>query len=139
MAHVPHYLAQLEYPKAALAILEQVELGGHLTIDLGALRAAAEEREVEITGYLEANEEVRDVVAGLEQQMPTPSARRRGVGRPDCWPVTNRCPPARRSAVSSSSSWPDWTAPTPTPRLARPARRRIDARLGRRAGRRLSI
>ncbi len=68
VAHVPHYLAQLEYPKAALAILEQVELGGHLTIDLGALRAAAEEREVEITGYLEANEEVRDVVAGLEQQ-----------------------------------------------------------------------
>lgn len=68
VAHVPHYLAQLDYPKAAMALVEQVELGGRLTIDLGPLRAEAEERETEIARYLSANEEVSAVVAGLEQQ-----------------------------------------------------------------------
>jgi hypothetical protein len=53
---------------AAIALLEQLELGGRLTIDLSGLREAAEAREQEITRYLEANDEVRDVVAGLEQQ-----------------------------------------------------------------------
>jgi len=68
VAHVPHYLAQLDYPMAAIALLEQLEIGGRLTIDLSGLREQAEARELEITRYLEANDEVRDVVAGLEQQ-----------------------------------------------------------------------
>lgn len=68
VAHVPHYLAQLDYPAAAVALLEQVELGGRLTLDLTALRAEAEEREEEISRYLAANAEVAEVVAGLEQQ-----------------------------------------------------------------------
>jgi predicted ATP-grasp superfamily ATP-dependent carboligase len=68
VAHVPHYLAQLEYPKASVALLEQVELAGRLTIDLTELRTEAEEREAEVARYLAANEEVADVVAALEQQ-----------------------------------------------------------------------
>jgi predicted ATP-grasp superfamily ATP-dependent carboligase len=68
VAHVPHYLAQLDYPKAAVALLEDVERGGRLTIDLTVLRAAAEEREAEISRYLDDNTEVAEVVAGLEQQ-----------------------------------------------------------------------
>ena len=68
VAHVPHYLAQLDYPKAAVALLEDVERGGRLTIDLTVLRAAAEEREAEISRYLDDNAEVAEVVAGLEQQ-----------------------------------------------------------------------
>lgn len=68
VAHVPHYLAQLDYPKAAVALLEHVERGGRLTIDLTLLRAAAEEREEEIARYLASNAEVGEVVAGLEQQ-----------------------------------------------------------------------
>lgn len=68
VAHVPHYLAQLEYPKAALALLEHVELGGRLTIDLTALRRDDEERDAEIERYLAENDEVRQVVEGLEQQ-----------------------------------------------------------------------
>lgn len=68
VAHVPHYLAQLEYPKAAVALLEQVELGGRLTIDLSELRGDDETRESEIARYLEENAEIREVVAGLEQQ-----------------------------------------------------------------------
>ena len=68
VAHVPHYLAQLDYPKAALSLLESVERGGRLTIDLSVLRTAAETREAEISRYLASNDEVGEVVAGLEQQ-----------------------------------------------------------------------
>jgi hypothetical protein len=68
VAHIPHYLAQLDYPRASAALLEQVELAGRLTVDLGELHAVAEEREGEITRYLAANEEVADVVGALERQ-----------------------------------------------------------------------
>jgi hypothetical protein len=68
VAHIPHYLAQLDYPRASAALLEQVELAGRLTVDLSALHALAEEREREISRYLAANEEVADVVAALERQ-----------------------------------------------------------------------
>lgn len=68
VAHIPHYLAQLDYPKASAALLEQVERAGRLTIDLSALLVEAEERELEITRHLAANEEVHQVVVALEQQ-----------------------------------------------------------------------
>ncbi|WP_245927276.1 proteasome assembly chaperone family protein [Nocardioides silvaticus] len=68
VAHVPHYLAQLDYPRASHALLEQVELAARLTIDLGGLAAQADEREEEIARYLAANAEVGDVVTALEQQ-----------------------------------------------------------------------
>ena len=68
VAHVPHYLAQLDYPRAALELLEAVERAARLTVDLTALRTAAEEREVEITRYLASHAEVDEVVVALEQQ-----------------------------------------------------------------------
>jgi hypothetical protein len=68
VAHIPHYLAQLDYPRASVALLEQVELAGRLTVDLTALRAEAEDRDTEIARYLASNEEVAEVVTALEQQ-----------------------------------------------------------------------
>ena len=68
VAHIPHYLAQLEYPAASIALLEHVERAAWLTVDLSGLKAEAEEREAEITRYLAANEEVGEVVTALEQQ-----------------------------------------------------------------------
>jgi PAC2 family len=68
VAHIPHYLAQLDYPKAAAVLLEQVELAGRLTIDLTELHELARERESEIERYLSANDEVSEVVQALEQQ-----------------------------------------------------------------------
>ena len=68
VAHIPHYLAQLDYPKAAAILLEKVELAGRLTIDLTELHELAGEREGEIERYLSANQEVGDVVTALEQQ-----------------------------------------------------------------------
>ncbi|MBB6626167.1 PAC2 family protein [Nocardioides sp. KIGAM211] len=68
VAHIPHYLAQLDYPKASGALLENVEKAGRLTIDLSGLAAEAEDREVEIARYLAANDEVEEVVQALERQ-----------------------------------------------------------------------
>lgn len=71
VAHVPHYLAQLDYPRAAQGLLEQVELAARLTVDLSELGELAEEREEEIARYLSANDEVQEVVTALEQQYDT--------------------------------------------------------------------
>ncbi|WP_051485415.1 proteasome assembly chaperone family protein [Nocardioides sp. J54] len=71
VAHVPHYLAQLDYPRAARSLLEHVELAARLTIDLNELGELAEQRDEEIARYLSANEEVQDVVTALEQQYDT--------------------------------------------------------------------
>jgi predicted ATP-grasp superfamily ATP-dependent carboligase len=68
VAHIPHYLAQLEYPRASAVLLEHVERAARLTVDLSTLHAEAEEREAEITRYLAANEEVDEIVTALEQQ-----------------------------------------------------------------------
>ncbi len=71
VAHVPHYLAQLDYPRASVSLLEQVELAARITVDLSELRESADEREEEIGRYLSANDEVQDVVTALEQQYDT--------------------------------------------------------------------
>src|SRR5262245_57814837 len=45
VAHIPHYLAQLDYPQAAVALLGHVERAGRLTIDISALQSAARDRD----------------------------------------------------------------------------------------------
>jgi hypothetical protein len=68
VAHIPHYLAQLEYPAASIALLENLERAAWLTVDLSILHAEAAERDAEVARYLSANEEVAEVVAALERQ-----------------------------------------------------------------------
>jgi predicted ATP-grasp superfamily ATP-dependent carboligase len=68
VAHIPHYVAQFEYPSAAVAILESVGVVAGLSFDLRELEEAGEARMAEISTYLEDSDEVRQVVAGLEQQ-----------------------------------------------------------------------
>ncbi len=68
VAHVPHYLAQLDYPQASLSLLEHVETVTGLAVDLDPLRSAAEASEGEIGRYLASHEEVREVVEALERQ-----------------------------------------------------------------------
>ncbi|WP_449061324.1 proteasome assembly chaperone family protein [Planomonospora algeriensis] len=66
--HVPHYLAQAEYPTAALAALEEVTRGTGLVFPLEGLRASAEQTTSEIAEQIEASEELSTAIAGLEQQ-----------------------------------------------------------------------
>ena len=65
VAHIPHYLAQLDYPAASISLLEHVERAAWLTVDLSGLRAEAEDREAEVSPL------------PLRQR-----GRRRGGGRP---------------------------------------------------------
>lgn len=68
VAHIPHYLAQAEFPDASLSLIEAVsELTG-LTWSCAELRQAAEARRAEIDEQVTENAEVEEVVRGLEQQ-----------------------------------------------------------------------
>jgi hypothetical protein len=68
VAHIPHYIAQLDYPLAAAALLESVGAAADLDWDLEELRVAGESRLAEINAQIHDSEEVREVVTGLEQQ-----------------------------------------------------------------------
>jgi predicted ATP-grasp superfamily ATP-dependent carboligase len=68
VAHIPHYLAQLDFPEASVSLLEHVERAAGIAVDLSDLRSAAESRDEEIATYLSANGEVLEVVQALEQQ-----------------------------------------------------------------------
>ncbi|MDN5746726.1 MAG: PAC2 family protein [Nocardioidaceae bacterium] len=71
VAHVPHYLAQLDYPAASIALLNEIERAARRTIDLNDLQVLATERDEEITRHLASNEDVQQVVTALEQQYDT--------------------------------------------------------------------
>jgi proteasome assembly chaperone (PAC2) family protein len=68
VAHVPHYVAQFDYPGASLKLLESVEVVTGLEWDLDALGVRASAREAEIAEQIEDSGEVRELVTGLEQQ-----------------------------------------------------------------------
>jgi hypothetical protein len=68
VAHIPHYVAQFDYPLASVTLLESVEGVTGLQWDLGALREAGEAKMAEIAVQTEDSDEVREVVRGLEQQ-----------------------------------------------------------------------
>ena len=68
VAHVPHYLATVDYPLSAVPLLESAAEATGLTWDLTALHARAAERAEDIRRQVEDSAEIRDVVEGLEQQ-----------------------------------------------------------------------
>ncbi len=67
-AHVPHYLAQNDYPAAAVTLLEQVCAAAGLALPTGELTARAAEIAAKIDEQVAASEEVAQVVAALENQ-----------------------------------------------------------------------
>lgn len=66
--HVPHYLAQAEYADAALVGLSALVRATGLTLAPGELAEIAERNRAQVARELEDAEEVRGVVAALEQQ-----------------------------------------------------------------------
>jgi len=66
--HVPHYLAQSDYPDAAAALLENVAAATELTLPTSTLRAAAEATRAELDEQVGGSAEVAVVVQALEQQ-----------------------------------------------------------------------
>jgi predicted ATP-grasp superfamily ATP-dependent carboligase len=68
VAHVPHYLAQLDYPAAAVRLVECLEVATGLEWETGELVEAAQQRNAEIAEQIADAAEVREVVSGLEEQ-----------------------------------------------------------------------
>lgn len=66
--HVPHYLAQTDYPAAVEALLGQVEKVAALQLPLSGLDEAAAQIRTKIDEQVEASSEVAQVVAALERQ-----------------------------------------------------------------------
>ena len=66
--HVPHYLAQTDYPAAAEALLEQVAKSGALELPVEALTEAAASVRSKIDEQVAASPEVAQVVDALERQ-----------------------------------------------------------------------
>lgn len=79
--HVPHYLVQVEYGDAALAALECVTGLTGLEIPVRELAAIAGLHRADIAKQVGENEEVTEVVQGLEQQYDafTEGRRRRSL------------------------------------------------------------
>jgi hypothetical protein len=68
VVHIPHYLAQLDYPRGTLTLLGRAAGALGLSLDVSGVEAEAADRDAEIERYLANNEEVGDVVTALENQ-----------------------------------------------------------------------
>jgi proteasome assembly chaperone (PAC2) family protein len=66
--HVPHYLTQVEFPRAALRLLEEVATAGDLELDLTALAVAADSSDREIDQQVSGSSENVEAVRALEEQ-----------------------------------------------------------------------
>ena len=66
--HVPHYLAQTDFPAAAEVLLAEVAKCGSLQIPVEALDAAGAEVQAKVNEQVESSSEVAQVVAALERQ-----------------------------------------------------------------------
>ncbi len=66
--HVPHYLAQTDYPEAAQTLLENVGENGGLDLPLAALGEAAARMREQVNEHVAGNDEVETVVRALEKQ-----------------------------------------------------------------------
>jgi len=67
-AQVPHYLAQSQYPTAAVTLLDAVARATGLALPIGSLIDAAQAADAEIHRQVADSEEVAQVVEALERQ-----------------------------------------------------------------------
>ncbi|GAA2196715.1 PAC2 family protein [Sinomonas flava] len=74
VVHVPHYLAESEYPAAAVTGLEHLGAASHLMLPSDRLREAAREVGRQVAEQVEASEDVRELIEGLEERFDDRSA-----------------------------------------------------------------
>jgi len=66
--HVPHYLAQAEYPDAAATLVDSVAQVSGLRLPVGELRSAGEQVRAAVEAQVAEQPEVAEVVRALEEQ-----------------------------------------------------------------------
>ena len=77
--HVPHYLAQTDYPAAAQTLLEAVSRATGLALVNEELRATAERVRTAVDVEVTASDEARAMIQGLEEQYDAYIAARGGT------------------------------------------------------------
>ncbi len=80
--HVPHYLAQAEYPSAAETLLSAVSRATGLLLPTDRLRRAAEAIRADIDTQIAESAEAGSLVHALEEQYDTFVRSRQEAGRP---------------------------------------------------------
>jgi len=78
-AHVPHYLAQIDYPQASVALLQAVARATGLALPSDALRLVAEQTDEQIRGQL-ATSDYAAAIKALEEQYDASAGARAGIG-----------------------------------------------------------
>jgi predicted ATP-grasp superfamily ATP-dependent carboligase len=78
--HVPHYLAQMEYPAAAQELLASVSRATGLLLPTAELRVTAEAVRADVDKQIAQSDEARTLVHGLEEQYDAYVRGRRGPG-----------------------------------------------------------
>jgi predicted ATP-grasp superfamily ATP-dependent carboligase len=73
-AHVPHYLAQSEYPAAAIALLHAITSATGLAFRTQELDTAAEQARKRIDAQVTGSEEISDAIRNLEAQFDAVAA-----------------------------------------------------------------
>ena len=113
--HVPHYLAQTEYPDAAATLVESVAEISGLRLPVGELRAAGERVRAAIDAQVGEHPEVAEVVRALEEQYDAfVAAARPLAARPGLAAADRRGARRRARAVPRAGERP------PGPRRRRP-------------------
>ncbi len=78
--HVPHYLAQVQYPAAAVELLESLSRATGLLLPTAALRSSAELVRADIDKQIAQSQEATALVHGLEEQYDAYLHGQRGPG-----------------------------------------------------------
>jgi predicted ATP-grasp superfamily ATP-dependent carboligase len=87
VVHVPQYLAQFQYPRSAMALLDSVSQATGLSLPSGALEPAAVQADSEITEHLSTSPELAQVVSNLEQQYDAMANGRELLPGPTVTPI----------------------------------------------------
>jgi proteasome assembly chaperone (PAC2) family protein len=66
-ARVPHYVASMPYPQAAVSLIDALARISGLTLDASLLRASAEEARLRVDTLITNNPEHRSMVEQLEE------------------------------------------------------------------------
>lgn len=111
-AHVPHYLVQFDYPRAAMTLVAGVAQVSGLTLPVAGFEDAARQAEAEVAEQLAGNDEFAALVRALEEQYDAAAARRTstsGSSAPESELAPGvPSPRGRRSPPRSSASWRRW-------------------------------
>lgn len=82
-AHVPHYLANIDFPRASISLVTEVMKVTGLDIPLDDLRELADSADTDLNEQISGNPENQAVVAALEESFDQMVADRGGITQAD--------------------------------------------------------